>query len=374
MIIGQANSIRFKKVDDNLPNFDNTLLANESFYNDKIETYCQRWKSTDNETVIIKSDSNTIPTVIATKKDKLTVTITAALITSYDQDDDGTDDLFFFSFNVDFSLFTTETFITVTQGSVVYKSEPIIGDVEMSELTNGELLKIEYYNEDNAFQLDFSTGITFSLYVPSILRDYTTGGDNSIYDNQDELEKLKETVQRLLSFQTIEIPRYLAETLKIASSMDNFIVNDISYTRAEQPEITAIEGINLVTFSMILTDKEYLGMNTHDIGFDCDSSTEDEIMIKTEENASGSVTFNIPAGYLLHTMRVQWVSGTTVTVILGITVGGDELIESRELSSTDTDRTMSIHLDIDRDSASNVYATITGGVANIDLQILKNIQ
>ena len=197
-VISQANSIRFKKVDSNLPGFDNTLLANEQFYNDKIVNYCQRWKSTDTEKVIIKSDSDTIPTVIATKLNKTTETITAVLIASYDQDNDSTDDLFFFSFDVDFSLFTTETFITVTQGAVVYKSEPIIGDIT-DEVTIGEYLKLEYFNVDNAFQLEFSTGITFSIYIPAILKDYSFGGESSIYDNQDELEKLKETVQRILT-------------------------------------------------------------------------------------------------------------------------------------------------------------------------------
>jgi hypothetical protein len=376
MIIGQANSIRFKKVDSNLPNFDNTLLADELFYNDKIETYCQRWKNTDTEKVIIKSDSAVVPTVIATKSDKTTVTITAVEISSYDQDNDSTDDLFFFSFDVVFSLYTLETFITVTQGAVVYKSEPFKGDANIvKELADKEILKVEYYNEDNAFQLDFSTGITFTLYIAAINKDYEFGGENSIYDNQSELEKTKETVQRLFTLRTLHIPRYLGETLKLASSMDNFVVNDVSFVRVEQPEMTPLEGSNLVDFSMILTDKEYLGVNSHDIGFDCDvSPTDSEIMIKSEDNASGSVTFSIPTGYLVHTLRAQWVSGATVEVKLGTSIGGSQLVFPRDLSSVDTDRTTSIHGDIDRDSDTDIYATVTGGVANLDLQIIKNIQ
>lgn len=376
MIIGQSNSIRFKKVDSNLPNFDNTLLADEQFYNDKIENYCQRWKNTDTEKVIIKSDSDTVPTVIATKSDKTTETITAALISSYDQNGDSTNDLFFFTFDVVFSLFTTATFITVTQGTIVYKSEPFYGDSNLvTELSDGEMLKLEYGNEDNAFQLDFSTDITFTLYIPAIIKDYEFGGESSVYDNQSELEKLKETVQRLFTLKTLYIPRYLGETIKLASSMDYFVVNDIAFTRTDQPEMTPLEGSNLVEFSMILTDKEYIGVNSHDIGYDCDTSTtESEIMIKSEDSASGSVTFSIPAGYLVHTLRAQWVSGTTVNIELGTSVGGDELVESRDLTTTDTDRTMSVHLDIDRDSATDIYATVTGGVANLDLQIIKNIQ
>ena len=83
MIIPQANSIRFRAVNSDLPNFDNTLLANEQFYNDRIDTYCQRWKVTDTEKVIIKSDSNTVPTIIATKSDNTTETITSVLIAGF---------------------------------------------------------------------------------------------------------------------------------------------------------------------------------------------------------------------------------------------------------------------------------------------------
>ena len=328
MIISQANSIRFWVVDSNLPNFDNTLLADEKFYNDKIFTYCQRFKSGETESVVIKSNSDTVPTVVATKEDKTTEVITATPIGSYDQDDDSVNDLFFFAFDVVMSLFTTSTFITVTQGVVVYKSEPFIADITEEELNNGEIYRVEYGNEDNAFQIDFSTSITFTLYIPAIIKDYEFGGESSIYDNQDELEKLKETVQRILLFKTLEIPRYLAETLKLASSMDYFVINDVAFVRTGQPEIAPVEGSNLVDFSMALTDKEYLGINSHDVGFNCDTPvTGDEIMALTEENASGSVTFSVTGGYLIHTLKATWVSGATVEVKLGTTVGTNDLVD-----------------------------------------------
>jgi len=372
MIISQANSIRFKKVNSDLPGFDNTLLADEKFYNDLIETYCQRWKSTDTETVIIKSDSAVIPTVIATLEDKTTVIITAAPISSYDTEGLGTD-LYFYSFDVVFSLYALKTSITVTQGGDEYISEPIIGNLTADEL-NGEYLKIEYSNVDNAFQLDFSTEITFSLYLPSILKDYQFGGDSSTYDNQDELTKLKETVQRLLVLKSIDIPRYLAETMKLASSMDNFTVNDIAFVRAEQPEIIVNDGMNLVEISMTLTDSVYLGVNTHDIGYDCDeATTTNEIMNLTENNASGSVTFVVTAGYLLHTLRAEWVSGTAI-IKLGTTLAGDDLAKEFTVSSVVTNSTVAIHSDLDRDSDANVYLTVTGGVVNIDIQLIRNIE
>ncbi len=376
-VISQLHSVRFRPVNGNNPNFDNTFLEDEKFYNDKIFTFCQRFPNDTTQLIQIKSTSSTLPTVTATEADQSTTPIIptgSTFVSRYDTTGDGSFDTWYFEFDIDFSSFTTKTFITVVQDATTWRSEPFKGDSEVTtEIANGEILKLEYYNQDNNFQIDFSTGITFELYVESILKDYDSGGEISDYDNQDEITKLKETVQRLLTFKTLEIPRYVAEILKLASSTDNFVINDVSYQRREQPEFTPVEGSNFVEYSMILTDKEYLGINSHDVGFSCDvAPTTAEMQVLTELNASGSVTFSIPAGYLVHTMRVQWVSGTSVEAKLGLSVGTDELVYPRNVNSVDTDRTTAVHGDIDRDAITDIYATVTGGVANLDIQIIQN--
>jgi len=365
MIISNLNSIRFRKVDSSYPNFNNTLLENELFYNDKIENYCQRFLATDTVTVQVRSDSDTIPTVTLYENDNTSHSLTATLKSSYDQNDDGTNDLFFFEFEIDMSAYDSRNYVKVEQGDDEYVSEPFEASSDL----------LEYYNEDNAFGVDFSTDITYKLYVESILKDYEFGGDSSVYDNQDELTKLKETAVRLLNFRTLHIPRYLAEVIRLASSCDNFVVNGVSYVREDLPEVEAVDGNNLVEYTMVLNDKEYLGVNSHDIGFDCDtttSTTGGEIMIQTEEDASGSVSFSVPAGYQVHTIRAQWVSGTSVEVKLGTSIGGDELVYPFDVSSTFTDVTAAIHRDLDRDSDTTIYATVSDGVANLDLQLIEN--
>jgi hypothetical protein len=366
MIIGQINSIRFRPVNSDLPNFANTFLANEKFYNDGIITYCQRFLPSDTITIQIKSDSATVPTVTATKIDKTTVSITASLVSSYSS-------VYFFEFDVDMSLFSDESYITVVQGSETWKSEPFKGCTELQEeINNQEVQTIEYFNFDNAFQVDFSTGITFKLYVNSVLKDYEFGGESSDYDNQDELTKLKETVQRSFVFRTLEIPRYIAETIRLASSCDNLVINDISYVRTELPEISQVEGTNFVDYSMTLNDKEYLGVNSHDIGFDVDTPTvNNEIMVLHIANASGGGTFSITGGYLIHTLTAEYVSGTTVEVKIGTTIGGNELVNEFNLSSSITRTVAQVHSD-ESDSNYDIYSTVTGGVANLTLQLIKN--
>ena len=378
MIISQANSLRFRRVDTNLPNFDNTLLANERFYNDTIETYCQRWDPADTVTVQIKSDSDTLPTITVYSDDNTIASIVptgSTYVSAYDQDGDTTNDLFFFEFALNMANYPDETYLVVEQGSTVYQSEPFKGDPEIvTELANGETLKIEYSNIDNAFQIDFSTLITFTLYVKAIVKDYDSGGEVSIYDNQDEIEKLKETALRIFSFKTLEIPRYLAETLKLASSMDMLVINDVSFIREENPEITPLENHNFVYFTMSVTEKEYLGVNTHDIGFDCDLIPVPmaEIIILNEENATGASVHEVEAGYLVHVLRAKWVSGTP-SIKLGLSVGTDELVYPFEVSGTLVQSTVAIHGDVNRDSNANIYLTVTGGVAHIDIQTIKNI-
>lgn len=378
MIISQANSLRFRRVDSNLPNFDNVLLKNELFYNDTIETYCQRWAPSDTVKVQIKSDSDTVPTITVYSDDNTTTSIAPVgntYKTAYDQDGDTTNDLFFFEFNLDMASYPDESYVIVTQSGVTYQSEPFKGDPEIvTELAAGETLKIEYSNIDNAFQIDFSTLITFVLYVKAIVKDYDSGGEVSIYDNQDEIEKLKETVTRIFSFKTLEIPRYLAETLKLASSMDMLTVNDVMFTREEKITIEPVEGHNFVYCSMQVTEKEYLGVNTHDIGFDCDSIPIPmaDIINLSEENANGASVHEVEAGYLVHVLRAKWVSGTPV-IKLGLSAGTDELVYPFSVSGTLVSSTIAIHGDVNRDANENIYLTVTGGVANIDIQTIKNI-
>jgi hypothetical protein len=306
-----------------------------------------------------------------------TVVITAVLASSYDTTGDGNDDLFFFEWDVNMSLYAIETYITVVQDSDSWKSEPFIGDGNLTdEINNNEVRKIEYFNIDNAFQIDFSTGITYTLYIYCVQKKRSGSGESSIYDNQSEKTVLKKTKQRILRFETLPVPRYIGETIDLCFAMDNLVINGISYVFEEDAiEEIEEEGSNFINITAELTDKEYLGVNTHDIGFTCDTpTTEGEVMILTILGASGSETFTVPAGYLVHTLRSQWVSGATVEVKLGTSIGGQNLVYPRDITSVETDRTTSIHGDIDRDSDTDIYATVTGGVANLDLQIIKNTE
>ena len=152
MIISPLNSIRFRPVDWNLPGYANTFVADEKFWNDSIFTFCQKFPNTITQKVQIESSSDTVPTVIATREDKTQETLTAVLVSEYDTNSDSINDLFYFEFLVDFSIFLQQTFIEVTQDAEEWKSEPIIGDSElMGRVLNSEVFKWEYFNFDNAF-------------------------------------------------------------------------------------------------------------------------------------------------------------------------------------------------------------------------------
>jgi hypothetical protein len=378
-VISQLSSVRFRPVDGNAPNFDNTFLADEKFYNDKIFTFCPRFPDDVTQLIQLKATSATLPTVTATKADKTTVSITptgSTFVSRYDTTGDGSFDTWFFEFLVNFSLYATETFITVVQGAFTWKSEPFIGDSEViQEIADSTMLKLDYYNQDNAFQIDFSTGITYTLYLDGTLKTYNPGGEKTTYDNQSELTILKSTKQRTLELKTLEIPRYLAEIIDLISGVDNLVINDRAYIAdSDNIEVEELDGSNFVTASVVLNDKEYLGVNSHDTGFNCDvAPTGDEIMVLKEENASGSVTFSVTGGYLIHTLKAEYVSGTTVEIKLGTAVGTDDLVDSYDLTASITKVTAQVHAD-ESESDYDVYATVTGGVADLTLQLIKNIE
>ncbi|MBT3206953.1 MAG: hypothetical protein HN347_01250 [Bacteroidetes bacterium] len=380
MIISLINSLRFRKVDSNYTQIDNTLSYNLKLFNDSIFGYCQRFLTSDTVTIQVRSDSDTVPTITATKADNSTVTITATLVSSYDTDSDGTNDLFFFEFDVDMSVYTTESYITVSQGTDIYKSEQFKGDSELlTELQNNEAVKIEFFNNDNAFLIDYSkNSITGLFYLEGNIKDYDIDGEFSVYDNQDEKTILKSTALRVAKLSSLFIPIWIYELLSISSRLDNFTVNGVSYIAEDAPEKTNIENSNLYEATIMLTDKEYLGVNTDDTGFDLETiiETGEGVRNLLEENVSGNVQFAIPAGWQVHTLTALLTAGTTATVKGGTTIGGDEIVYPFVITSTTQPTTVSTHFDKSMSTDSTLYVNVTGSgaTANIYIMLLRNIQ
>lgn len=280
----------------------------------------------------------------------------------------------------DFSCKTVQFWIRIlaSNGNPLedWYSEP----VKILPVEDENLLLIEFFNnylenEDNLFHVDYSTGITHQIRIYGTLLEYKAAGEVSVFDNQQELTKILGEVKRQMTLKTDPIPAYLAEMLWVAMQHDHFYINETEYVCEQAPEYENNIG-GLAGFSVTLTQRTVLGLNAHDIGFQCDATTNSDTMVLQIEDASGMNTLAVPAGYM-----IGYISGVRKTgdpvIIAGRTPGGTDLLENMSLNSTDNiydvaDLGQKLNAS---DSGGSLYIGISGAGATADITVLifKNI-
>ena len=338
MIVSKANSVRFIVGDGLDPHFDNTLFNDEDFYGIRKKAYCQRYVS--GAVLLVQIKGNTTETVVLTRYNSDNTSAVVSVTDTYTYTG-------FKIYDYEITIGATDQFylIATSDEDDSWTSEPVITD------ERGRMLKIQWYGFDPelTFEFDYTNDEVNLAYIDANLIEWSPAGESTVYDNQDEKVKIKENLYRQLKFETEPMPRYMAEKLKIAMAHDNLVVNDIIYTVEDQPE-TSLSTKNMVTLTAVLVQSTVLGLNTDDIGFDCDNivTTNDMIDNLFKENGTGQFSFTLKAGYSINQIILLYQDGTGVTFKAGWSVGEDEIV--REMGVTAT------HL-LDREIVPTVFST-----------------
>jgi len=361
IIISKANAIRFKENNSLMPSFDNRLSYEEDFGNVPARYY--------NQTIFVKS----------WKLVQIKAGLTAD-VSLFKVDIDGVETEIIPSNVKNMPTFAIHDFILTfsaiepcfyleakESGTVKHTSEW----QEVIEETDG-YLKIEWTNLDllsNSFEFDYLTAAAIAnvnyMLVKGRLLDYEPSGEETVYDNQEKTEIIKANYYRGLSLELEVIPRQIAEIIGIATRHDEFQVNEVSFVASEIPEMEMFGAA--IQFKAILKQPLILGINTHDIGFDCDSTTTDMIENKGFEDASGSDSAAVTEGYGLTQIVAKTLSGSPVLKV-GYTVGGDEIVRSRTIGNT-------ILIDNNRftpniGAAWTIYFEVSSGIADVYFQTI----
>ena len=287
-MISIASSIRFRKEDGLLPSFDNLQFNDESFRGGVMGKYFQKVYDTDTVTIQAKLTEGQLLNM----QYSLNCWGAWQAMTGETKVTDGAD-YDYFEVNIDFSAFSANT---VQFRAVITEDESVVETwisepVEILTEEDAGLLQVEFYNIDNAFEVDYSTEIVHILRIEGRLKEYKAGGEASIFDNQSEITKIKDEVRRVLTLQTEPIPRYLAEMLAVALAHDKLFINEVEFVTDSKPEIEN-SASNFVIFTAQLIQRNIIGLNTHDVGHDCDSTaTSDTMVLQELENATA-----VPAG------------------------------------------------------------------------------
>ncbi len=126
-------------------------------------------------------------------------------------------------------------------------------------------LKLNWFNTENGFTLDYSTGLVNQLMIEGKMHKLSFGGEASVYSNQGTDVKLKEIVSRVFSFET-DVPDYVAEQITLAMAHDRFYINEIEFVTSKKPTQNQIGLSNMYQFAAEIKQKAVIGINTHDAG------------------------------------------------------------------------------------------------------------
>lgn len=371
MVISRANSIHFVKVDDNLKNIENTLSYNEKYGSYKTWSYCQRFDKTLIQKVQISSNSDIVPTIVVTapNADINPTPITAALVDSRVIDEDT---YYYFEFDVVMSYYLLCNWIQIKaiQDDESWISEIIKVEDLTEDLENGRMLKLEYTNAGNTSILDnilinYTTGITFTLYVEAQVKDNDFQGEDEVFNNINEQTLINSQLFKARSFKTNPIPEFITDKIAIGGKCFNFYINDLKFVTDGLPELTHTSS-NLKSLAWTIIHNEVTGFSTDNKDID-DMTQIEYIQVRKNEAITGSWTFDIPAGYILHMLIAGHGAGSTgdYTFKLGYTPGGSEILIDAvtEVPLAGDNVSFSIHQQKVFDTAKTVYLETTGAGA-----------
>jgi hypothetical protein len=105
--------------------------------------------------------------------------------------------------------------------------------------THDDHVKVEYWNQDESFELDYATRLRHKLRLEGLLLPLPRhGGERTVHeDSERKLLKLREVVTRIAEFEVGPLPFYLIETLRLALAHDNLYVDGIRYTANDDLEV-----------------------------------------------------------------------------------------------------------------------------------------
>jgi len=320
----------------------------------RTRNYCQKY--INGNTLLVQIKGTLTETIVLTRYNNNNTTSVVSVTNTYSYTG-------FKIYNYEITLSTGDHFYLAATSDEEdsWTSEPVI------VVDREKLLKIQWYSNDPGlvFEFDYTNDEVNLMYIEANLVAIGHGGESTVYDNQNEKTKIKESIFRNFELQTDEIPRYLAEKLIVAMSSDVFVINDVQYTAEEKGESEPFGNANVVTFKANVTESPVLGLDTDDLGFDCDSGTTNDMIDNLVELlATGQFTLTLKAGYFINFVKLVYQDGTSVLFKAGWTVGNEEIIRSIGVTDTnDININDSGHVATDR----TIYCEVSGSNQIIDV-------
>lgn len=365
-IVSKANSIRFAHKDGNKRSFDNTLSHEEVSFNNPTPVYCQKYFYGDS--VYLQIKAGLTATVVLTRhlNTGLSGTIAVSNVETYSE-------YKIYEYIITNNIYYTYYLELATEQSTWESEWCTVIAPEDDNITKYMLLQWSNLDEGtDTFEFDYNTTLALAnvnfMRILAKMQAYKPSGITEVYDNQNEKTKLKGSLFRNLTFEAEPVPTPIAELITIAMQHDLFLVNDVGYVVEDLPNIDMFGGKAQVTAELTVTAS--LGLNTHDIGFDCDTIIDEMIENKEVLNTIGIGTFNVSTGYGITQIIAKKISGNPVLKI-GSTSGGEEIFREEEITGVTPPLIDNNRFVPTTAGTWVIYYEITGGIMDLYIQTIK---
>ena len=112
-------------------------------------------------------------------------------------------------------------------------------------------MTIEFSSDENRSEIDYRTGISFSIYAPARFdRLNPSSEDESTMNDDGDIKLLKSIYSRVITLEVNPIPEWLVEKLMIATGQSNVSIQGLSAARKDQPEIESLMEQNNPLYTM----------------------------------------------------------------------------------------------------------------------------
>ena len=145
---------------------------------------------------------------------------------------------------INWSAYAVGSYYITVQGTDE-QFDPFNARTEPIELANDypDTLLLEYVNKDNAFLMDYSTGIVNKLRISArVGLPRNAGQIVGMEDSVRRYIKLNEYVTRIHDFEVWDVPFYLMEKIQLALAHDTVTINGVAFATEEKMEVQEFES------------------------------------------------------------------------------------------------------------------------------------
>ena len=375
------NSITFKYLNGGNPNQWNTLNENRYQAGYTNMPYYQPFQHGETIYLQFTSDTATIPTLNIFAPE-FKSSISGTLVSSYIT---GVAPRYFFNFEIDLGSEYYDQIVrfTLVQGAITLTSEPICYVDLTDYLTRGEIKKFKYTNLDRNNSdlsngwVDWSVIDFMQFYIEAVDIDPVYSEESEILEGSQNKVIVSASNYSGINLKSGGIADYQVLKLKAASSLDYFEVNGIQYIKEGEVDASRIGNSTLHEISVNLTEKNTVGLNVDDLGIEFIDQTEVPMAIIPKRNTAVTPAgwqVENPEGYMLHSIWIKHAATSAANAIVnvGTTILGSELVDNILGDVPKADYSTSwlsvpIHYVKDPDSSSNIYVSVTGAGAVLDM-------